>query len=82
MTRWYLAFAAFAAALGLFSTQPIERCWGTWAAIGYAAAATGSAAVPRQRAAAAVIALACATAGPLAWQAWAGACRAWRARGR
>jgi phosphatidylinositol alpha-1,6-mannosyltransferase len=72
VTRCYLAFAAFAAALGLFSTQPIERCWGTWAAIGYAAAATVSAAVPRQRAAAAVIALACATAGPLAWQAWAG----------
>jgi len=39
VTRCYLAFAAFAAGLGLFSAQPIERCWGSWAAIGYAAAA-------------------------------------------
>jgi hypothetical protein len=38
VTRWYLAFAAFAAALAVASGQPIERCWGTWAAIGYATA--------------------------------------------
>jgi hypothetical protein len=37
VTRWYLAFAAFAAALASFSGQPIERCLGTCAAIGYAA---------------------------------------------
>ena len=72
MTRWYLAFAAFAAALALVSSQPVERCWGTWAAIGYAAAAAITAAAPRRRAAAMVIALAFATAAPLAWQAWAG----------
>ena len=72
MTRWYLAFAAFAAALALVSSQPIERCWGAWAAIGYAAAAAVTAAAPRRRVAAVVIALAFATAAPLAWQAWAG----------
>ena len=72
MTRWYLAFAAFAAALALVSSQPIERCWGTWAAIGYAAAAAITAAAPRRRVAAVVIALTFATAAPLAWQAWAG----------
>jgi hypothetical protein len=84
MTRWYLAFAAFAVALASFSGQPIERCWGTWAAIGYAAAAaitvpgTVSAAgeAPRRRAAAQAIALGCAalcaTVAPLAWQAFAG----------
>ena len=80
MTRWYLAFAAFAAALAWFSGQPIERCWGTWAAIGYAAAAaltvsvTGAA--PQRRATAQTIALGCAALGatvaPLAWQAFAG----------
>ena len=72
MTRWYLAFAAFAASLALYSSQPIERCWGTWAAIGYATAAAVTAAAPRRRA----IALGCAGAGaivaPLAWQAFAG----------
>jgi phosphatidylinositol alpha-1,6-mannosyltransferase len=72
VTRWYLAFAAFAAALALVSSQPIERCWGTWAAIGYAAAAAITAAAPRRRVAAVVIALAFATAAPLAWQARAG----------
>jgi hypothetical protein len=80
MTRWYLAFAAFAAALALFSGQPIERCWGTWAAIGYAAAAAITASVrgaaPRRRAAVQTIALGgatlCATVAPLAWQAFAG----------
>jgi len=72
VTRWYLAFAAFAAALALVSSQPIERCWGAWAAIGYAAAAAVTAAAPRRRVAAVVIALAFATAAPLAWQAWAG----------
>ena len=72
MTRWYLAFAAFAAALALVSGLPIERCWGACAAIGFAGAAAISAAAPRRRAAAAVIALACAAAAPLAWQAWAG----------
>lgn len=39
MTRCYLAFAGFAATLGLLSGQPIERCWGIWAASGYTAAA-------------------------------------------
>jgi hypothetical protein len=39
VTRCYLAFTAFAAALGLFSGQPVERCWGICAAIGYTAAA-------------------------------------------
>ena len=72
ITRWYLAFAAFAAGLALVSSQPIERCWGTWAALGYGAAATVTAAAPHRRA----IALGCATAGatvaPLAWQAFAG----------
>jgi hypothetical protein len=72
---WYLAFAAFAGALGLFSGQPIERCWGAWAAAGYLAAAI-ILALPRARAAsgtvAALIALACATAAPLAWQATVG----------
>jgi hypothetical protein len=72
VTRWYLAFAAFTAALALASSQPVERCWGTWAAIGYAAAAAITAAAPRRRVAAVVIALAFATAAPLAWQAWAG----------
>jgi hypothetical protein len=72
VTRWYLAFAAFAAALALVSSQPIERCWGTWAAIGYAAAAAITAAAPRRRGPAVVTALAFATAAPLAWQAWAG----------
>jgi hypothetical protein len=42
VTRWYLAFAAFAAALAVASGQPIERCWGTWAAIGYATVAAGA----------------------------------------
>ena len=72
MTRWYLAFAAFAAALASFSGQPIERCWGAWAAIGYAAAAAIMAAAPQRR----TIALGCAALGatvaPLAWQAFAG----------
>ena len=36
MTRWYVAFAA---AVAVASGQPVERCWGTWAAIGYATAA-------------------------------------------
>jgi hypothetical protein len=72
VTRWFAAFAGFAAALGLVSTQPAERCWGTCAAIGYAGAAAVSAAAPRRRAAAVMIALAGATAVPLAWQAWAG----------
>ncbi|MGH3214703.1 MAG: hypothetical protein ACRDL9_09020, partial [Trebonia sp.] len=82
MTRWYLAFAAFAAALAVASGQPIERCWGTWAAIGYATAAAITAAAPRrrERQAAAVVALGCAagcaagcpTVAPLAWQAFAG----------
>lgn len=78
MTRWYLAFAAFAAAVAVVSGQPIERCWGAWAAIGYAAAAAITAAVPRRRGhqAPAAIALGCATGcatvAPLAWQAFAG----------
>jgi hypothetical protein len=78
MTRCYLAFAAFAAALGQFSDLPIERCWGTWAAAGYAiAAAVISLAHRRRRRAGAVaaahaVALGCATIAPLAWQAWAG----------
>ena len=78
MTACYLVFAAFAAALGLFSGQPIERCWGTWAAAGYIAAAV-ILTVARRRAArspataaAHLVALACAVAAPLAWQAWAG----------
>jgi Glycosyltransferase family 87 len=74
VTRWYLAFAAFAAALAVASGQPIERCWGTWAAIGYATAAAITAAAPRrrERQAAAVAlgcAAGCATVAPLAWQA-------------
>jgi hypothetical protein len=77
VTRWYLAFAAFAAALAVASGQPIERCWGTWAAIGYATAAAITAAAPRRRARpAAAVALGCAagcaTVAPLAWQAFAG----------
>jgi phosphatidylinositol alpha-1,6-mannosyltransferase len=72
VTRWYLAFAAFAAALALFSGQPVERCWGSWAVIGYAAAAAITAAAPRRRVPAVMIALAFATAAPLAWQVWAG----------
>lgn len=75
VTRWHPAFAAFAAfavALALLSALPAERCWGAWAAIGYAAAAAIMAAAPRRQAAAVVIALACATVAPLAWQAWAG----------
>jgi hypothetical protein len=70
-STWYLAFAVFAAALGLFSGQPIERCWGTWAAAGYLAAAVILAAT-RTDTAAAFVALACATVGPLAWQATVG----------
>jgi Glycosyltransferase family 87 len=77
LTRWYLAFTAFAAALALLSSEPIERCWGTWAAIGYAAATAATAvtaAAPRRRTP--LIALGCAVAGatvaPLAWQAFAG----------
>jgi phosphatidylinositol alpha-1,6-mannosyltransferase len=88
VTRCYLAFAVFAAALGLFSGQPVERCWGTWAAFGYAAAAMimslssrpGQAGTGTSRragrgipaAAAHGVALAFATIAPLAWQAWAG----------
>ena len=77
MARWYLAFAAFAAALAVASGQPIERCWGTWAAIGYATAAAITAAAPRRRdRQAAAVALGCAagcaTVAPLAWQAFAG----------
>jgi Glycosyltransferase family 87 len=78
MTRCYLAFAAFAAALGLFSDQPIERCWGSWAAVGYAVAAAVIAFAHRRRlgtggvAAAHAVALGCAIVAPLAWQAWAG----------
>ena len=77
MIRWYLAFAAFAAALAVASGQPIERCWGTWAAIGYATAAAITAAAPRRREhQAASVALGCAagcaTVAPLAWQAFAG----------
>ena len=59
MTRWYLAFAAFAAALAVASGQSVERCWGVWAAIGYATAAAVTAAAPRRQAPAA-IALGCA----------------------
>ena len=77
MARWYLAFATFAAVLSVASGQPIERCWGTWAAIGYATAAAITAAAPRrqERQAAAVAlgcAAGCATVAPLAWQAFAG----------
>jgi hypothetical protein len=77
VTRWYLAFAAFAAALAVASGQPIERCWGTWAAIGYATAAAITAAAPRRRGRhAPAVALGCAagcgTVAPLAWQAFAG----------
>jgi hypothetical protein len=77
VTRWYLAFAAFAAVLAVTSGQPIERCWGAWAAIGYATAAAVTAAAPRQRdRQAAAVALGCAagcaTVAPLAWQAFAG----------
>jgi hypothetical protein len=70
-STWYLAFAVFAAALGLFSGQPIERCWGIWAAAGYLAAVAILAAT-RTDTAAAFVALACATVGPLAWQATVG----------
>ena len=48
MTRWYSRSRAFAAALAVASGQPIERCWGTWAAIGYATAAAITAAAPRR----------------------------------
>jgi hypothetical protein len=77
VARWYLAFAAFAAVLAVASGQPIERCWGAWAAIGYASAAAITAAAPRrrERQAAAVAlgcAAGCATVAPLAWQAFAG----------
>jgi hypothetical protein len=78
VTRWYLAFAAFAAAVAVVSGQPIERCWGAWAAIGYAAAAAITAAAPRRRghqmptAIALGCATGCATVAPLAWQAFAG----------
>ena len=77
MARWYLAFATFAAVLSVASGQPIERCWGTWAAIGYATAAAITAAAPRrqERQAAAVAlgcAAGCATVAPLSWQAFAG----------
>lgn len=79
MTRWFLAFAAFAAALAAGSGQPIERCWGAWAAIGYAAAAAITAAItaaaPRRPAPTALAlgcAAGCATVAPLAWQALAG----------
>jgi hypothetical protein len=77
VTRWYLAFAAFAAVLAVASRQPIERCWGTWAAIGYATATAITAAAPRRRerqtaAVALGCAAGCATVAPLAWQAFAG----------
>jgi hypothetical protein len=75
VTRCYLSFAAFAAALAVFSGQPIERCWGTWAAIGYlVAAAVIWFAHRRDRliAVAHALALGCATIAPVAWQAWAG----------
>jgi Glycosyltransferase family 87 len=73
MTRCYLSFAAFAAALAVFSGQPIERCWGTWAAIGYlAAAAVVLCSRHRELLLPHVLALGCATLAPLAWQAWAG----------
>ena len=77
MTRWYLAFAAFAAALAVASAQPIDRCWGTWAAIGYATAAAITAAPRRRgRQAPAAVAIgcaaACSTVAPLAWHAFAG----------
>jgi len=72
LTRWYLAFAAFAAGLALVSSQPIERCWGTWAAIGYAAAAAVTTAAPHRRATALGCAAAGATVAPLTWQTFAG----------
>jgi hypothetical protein len=72
MTRWYLAFAAFAAALAAVSGQPIERCWGTWAAIGYTAAAVITVSAPRRRATALGCAVVGATIAPLGWQAFAG----------
>jgi len=75
VTRWFLAFAASAAALAVGSGQPVERCWGTWAAIGYATAAAITAAAPRRPAPTALAlgcAAGCATVAPLAWQAFAG----------
>jgi hypothetical protein len=75
VTRCYLSFAAFAAALAVFSRQPIERCWGTWAALGYLAAAAVIGFAPRRDrliAAGHTLALGCATIAPVAWQAWAG----------
>jgi hypothetical protein len=75
VTRWYLAFAAFAAAVAVAGGQPVERCWGAWAAIGYAAAAAITAAAPHRRVPAAIAlgcAITCATVVPLAWQALAG----------
>jgi hypothetical protein len=73
VTRCYLSFAAFAAALAVFSGQPIERCWGTCAAIGYLAAAVVIWFAPRRDPLLAhALALGCATIAPLAWQAWAG----------
>jgi Glycosyltransferase family 87 len=73
VTRCYLSFAAFAAALAVFSGQPIERCWGTWAAMGYlAAAAVIWCCRHREPLLAHVLALGCATIAPLAWQARAG----------
>ncbi|HXC85923.1 MAG TPA: glycosyltransferase 87 family protein [Trebonia sp.] len=73
MTRCYLSFAAFAAVLAVVSSQPIERCWGTWAAMGYlAAAAVIWCSRHRELLLPHVLALGFATIAPLAWQAWAG----------
>ncbi len=74
MTRCYLSFAAFAAALAVFSRQPIERCWGTWAAVGYTAAAAliWCARHRDLTRAAHAVAFGCAVVTPVAWQAWAG----------
>jgi len=72
VTRLYVAFAAFAAALALLAGEPIERCWGTWAAMGYGAAAAVTLAAPRRRMPPALIALSGATFAPLAWQAFTG----------
>jgi Glycosyltransferase family 87 len=69
VVAWYVAFAAFAAAVFATSGQAVQWTWGAWAAGGYALAAlTAALWRARGREAGLVIALVGALAAPLAWQ--------------
>jgi hypothetical protein len=66
---WYAVFAIYAGGVAVFSGPGHDRCWGTWASFGYAAAAALAAAWPtrRGRLAALAASLAGALAAPVIW---------------